>query len=287
MKAIYKKEFRNYFQSIIGWLFLFFFFGITGVYIYVDNILGGYPNFEVVLEPVGLVFCFIVPMITMRFMAEERKQKTDQLLLTSGVSVEKIILGKLLAGFSLLGIAMAGCCIVPLMLSFFGNVNFASAYSGILGFFLMGCAYISIGAFISCTTEHQVLAAIITYGVIFFTWIAEGVGSLFETDSNTAYVLISVLILLLAAVVHMLMKNFLITLVFAVITEGPLIAVKFIKPELLEGKAADVFGAFSLIGRIHNFLQGIFDLSAVVYFLTVTLLFGFLAVQAVKKRRWN
>ncbi len=287
MKAIFKKELRGYFQGIIGWFFLFFFLIITGIYIYVDNILGGYPNFEVVLEPVSLVLCFMVPMVTMRFMAEENKQKTDQLLLTSGVSVERIVLGKLLAACALLAIALLFCCIVPPVLSVFGKVNFATAYGGILGFFLMGCAYISLGAFISCTTEHQILAAIVTYGVIFFTWLAQGVGTLFETDAHTAYVVIAILLLLVVLAVHMLMKNSLITGITALLTEGTLIGINILKPALLEGRLADVFGAFSVIGKMDNFLLGVFDLSAVVYYLTIIALFYFLSVQAIKKRRWN
>ena len=287
MKAIYKKELRSYFHGIIGWLFLFFFFGITAVYVYVDNILGGYPNFEVVLEPVALVYCFVVPMITMRFMAEENKQKTDQLLLTSGVSVEKIVAGKLLAAFTLPSIAVLVCCFIPLLLSLFGKVNMASSYSGILGFLLMACAYIAIGAFISCTTEHQIPAAIITYGAIFFTWLAQGIGGLFETDSRTAYVTFAVMMLIVIFLIHHFMHNTVVTAVFAVVTEVPLMLVRFIKPTLLEGKVADVFGYFSMIGRLDNFLRGVFDVSALVYYLTIIALFYYLAVRAIKKRRWN
>jgi ABC-2 type transport system permease protein len=287
MKAIYKKELRGYFQGIIGWLFLFFFLLLTGIYVYVDNILGGYPYFEVVLDPMAMIFAFIVPMITMRLMAEEKKQKTDQLLLTSGVPVEKIIGGKLLAALTLFGIALAACCLIPLVLSMYGNVNYATAYSSILAFFLMGSTYIAIGTFVSCTTEHQILAAIITYGAIFFTMLAPGIGGVFETDSKTAYVVFAILGIVLISVIYMLMKNTLITVIFAVITEGPLICVKLIKPSLLEGRVADLFSAFGISSKQSDFINGVFNLSTVIYYLSIAALFYFLSVQAVKKRRWN
>ncbi len=287
MKAIYKKELRGYFQSIIGWLFLFFFLLLTGIYVFVDNILGGYPYFEVVLDPMAMVFAFIVPMITMRQMAEERKQKTDQLLLTSGVSIEKIIGGKLLAAITLFAVPIAAWCIVPLALSAYGNVNFASAYSAILAFFLMGCTYIAIGTFVSCTTEHQILAAIITYGAIFFTMLAPGIGGLFENDSKTAYIVFALLGIVLISVIYMLLKNTLITVIFAVLTEGPLICVKFIKPSLLDGRVAKLFSAFGISSKQSDFINGVFNLSTVIYYLSIVALFYFLSVQAVKKRRWN
>ena len=92
MLAIYKKEMRAYFNSIIGWLFGAFFLVFTGIYYYLYNLYYGYTNFGYSLSSISLIFILLVPMVTMRMVAEENKQKTDQLLLTSPVSVEKIIL---------------------------------------------------------------------------------------------------------------------------------------------------------------------------------------------------
>ncbi|MCR5584964.1 MAG: ABC transporter permease [Lachnospiraceae bacterium] len=287
MKAIFKKEFRGYFQGIIGWLFLALFLAFAGIYIYVDNILNGYPYFEVVLQPLSMVLAFMIPMVTMRFMAEEKKQKTDQLLLTSGVPAEKIIAGKLLASFALLGIAMAVLCPVPLGLALFGKINFITAYGAIFAFFLMGCAYLTIGAFVSCTTEHQILAAILSYALIFFTLLSEGIGSLFETDSTTAFVTFFILILAGVFGIHMLLRNKWITGVAALVAEGGLILVKIIKPALLEGKVAELFGAFALTGKMNNFILGVFDLGGAVYYLSIIVLFYFLSVQVVKNSGRN
>ena len=123
MQAIYKKELRAYFNGIIGWLFIAFFLVFVGIYFFLYNLYSGYSDFGYTLSSITIVFIFLIPMVTMRLMAEEKKQKTDQLLLTAPVSVEQIILGKYLATVTLFAIVMAICCIYPIIMSFFGDVN--------------------------------------------------------------------------------------------------------------------------------------------------------------------
>ena len=162
MTAVYKRELRSYLTSMIGYLFIFFILLLTGIYFSAYQLDAAYPRFEYTLSALTFVFLISVPILTMRTLAEERKQKTDQLLLTAPVSVGKIVMGKYLALVTIFAIPMAIICLYPLVMSKFGTVSFGTAYTGILGFFLLGCANLGIGVFISSLTESQVIAAVLT-----------------------------------------------------------------------------------------------------------------------------
>ena len=135
MIAIFKKEFKAYFHSIVGWLFLAFFLAFLGIYFYLYNLTMGYGFLGYALSGISMIFVLLVPMVTMRIMAEEKKQKTDQLLFTAPISVEKVILGKYLALVTLFAIALAVTCIYPIILVAFGTINVAMTYLSILNFF--------------------------------------------------------------------------------------------------------------------------------------------------------
>ena len=287
MLAIYKKELRAYFNSIIGWLFIAFFLAFIGIYFFLDNLYYGYIHFGYSLYSVGLIFILLVPMITMRIIAEENKQKTDQLLLTSPVSVEKIILGKYLAVISVFGVVMLITCTYPLIMSLYGEVNFAMNYAAIGGFFLMGCAYLALGTFISSVTESQALAAVATFIVVLVSYLMEGIASLFSTSAVTAWMVFAFLLLLAALLTWIMMKNKLVTGAFLAISQGVMAIIYFLKPTLLEGSIVSVFDWFSVEARYDDFVNGILNVADVVYYITFVVLFIFLTIQAMKKRRWN
>ncbi len=287
MLAIYKKELRAYFNSIIGWLFIAFFLAFIGIYFFLNNLYYGYTHFGYSLYSVGLIFILLVPMITMRIIAEENKQKTDQLLLTSPVSVEKIILGKFLAVISVFGIVMLITCSYPLIMSVYGEINFVMNYAAIAGFFLMGCAYLALGTFISALTDSQAFAAVLTFIVVLITYLMDGIASLFSTSAKTAWLVFAFLLLLIAAVTWIMMKNKIVTGVFFVVSQGIMAAVYFLKPTLLEGSIAKVFAWFSVEARYDDFVNGILNAADVVYYISFVVLFIFLTIQAIKKRRWN
>ena len=287
MLAIYKKEMRAYFNSIIGWLFGAFFLVFTGIYYYLYNLYYGYTNFGYSLSSISLIFILLVPMVTMRMVAEENKQKTDQLLLTSPVSVEKIILGKYLAVISLLAMVMVIVSVYPLILAAFGEVNFAMNYASILGFFLLGSAYMAVGMFISSLTESQAFAAVLTFIVVLFTYLMEGIAGLFSNSAETAWGMFAFLLLMIAVLLWITMKNAIVTGGFVLLSQGALAGIYFFAQELLDGSIANVFGWFSIATRYDNFVYGIFDVSAIVYYISIVVLFHFLTIQVIKKRRWN
>lgn len=167
MLAIYKRELKSYFRSFIGLLFIAVTLFFVSLYFTVNNLLYGYPYFSYAIGGVIFVFLITVPILSMRIMAEERRSKTDQLILTAPVSVGGIIFGKFLALMTIFAIPTAITCVYPLIMRCFGNVPMGEAYLSILGFFLYGMTAIAIGVLISSLTESQVIAAVISFIVLF------------------------------------------------------------------------------------------------------------------------
>ena len=189
MTAIYKRELKSYLTSMVGYLFIFFILVLTGIYFSAYQLSATYPKFEYTLSAITFAFLIGVPILTMRVLAEERKQKTDQLLLTAPVSVSGIVIGKYLALVTVFAVPMAVMCTYPLIMSKFGTVEFASAYTAVLGFFLLGCANIAIGVFMSALTESQVIAAVLTFVFLFAFYMMNGISSDIYVDMRDIWVI--------------------------------------------------------------------------------------------------
>jgi len=287
MLAIYKKELKSYFTSMMGYVFIAFFLVIVGIYFVVYNMFSLYANFEYVLSSVSFIFILLIPILTMRLMAEENKQKTDQLLFTAPLPVGRIIAGKFFAVATVFLVAMGIISMYPLILLQFGAVPLKAAYAAILGFTLLGGAYIAIGLFISALTESQVVAAVVSFVVILVTALMDGLVNYLPTDNRSAWLIFAVLVLLLGWVLHSMMHNFTVTVGSVLFAEIALTLTYIIKPAIFDGLVSRVFNWFSVIARFDNFTQGILNLSSVIYYVSVMFLFMFLTVQAIKKRRWS
>lgn len=287
MLAIYKKELRSYFTSMIGYLFIGFFLAIVGVYFMAYNLQGGYSNFEYVLSSMIFVFVILVPILTMRLLAEEKRQKTDQLLFTSPLSVNKIVIGKYLAVLTVFISAMGITMFYPLILSKYGTVSFKLAYTGILGFVLVGAAYLAIGLFLSALFESQAIAAVVTFVVLLITYLMQGIVSLLPTSNQAAWIIFSIIALMIAVITYFMVRNSAVAIGLGVILEAICAVVYFVKPSLYDGLALKVFDWFSVIDRFDNFMNGILDLTGIVYYISIVVIFIFLTIQSLNKRRWR
>lgn len=287
MLAIFKKELRSYFTSMIGYLFIGFFLAIVGVYFMAYNLQGGYANFEYVLNSMVFVFVILVPILTMRLLAEEKKQKTDQLLFTSPLSVNKIVVGKYFAVFAVSVSAMVITMFYPLILSKYGVVSFKLAYTGILGFILVGAAYLAIGLFLSALFESQAIAAVVTFVVLLITFIMQGIVGLLPTSNKAAWLIFSVIALLIAVVIYFMINNVTVAISLGVVLEAACAIIYFTKPSLYDGLVVKVFDWFSVVDRFDNFMNGILDLTGIVYYISITVIFIFLTIQSLNKRRWR
>ncbi len=286
MTAIYKKELRSYFSSVTGFLFVAFFILFVGIFFGARNLIMGLSDIEGTLYMVTFIFLIIVPILTMRIMADEQRQKTDQLLYTAPVRVTAIVFGKYLALLTILALPMLVICCYPLILSMYGNVKFQMAYTAILGFFLLGAANLAIGLFLSSVTESPVLAAIFTFGVLMLSYFSSNLVGLIPDSPTVTYLVVAVLAAVLFGIFYVMTKNFLAPIILGVIVEAVLALLFFLRPETF-GSLNAFLGILNCTARFDDFVSGIFDVKAVVYYLSVIGLFVFLTVQSVQKRRWS
>ncbi len=287
MTAIYKKELKAYFTSMIGCVFLAIMLIIIGIYFFVVNLLSMVSDFSVTLNAITFLIILIIPIITMRILAEENRQKTDQLLLTSPVSIGKIVMGKYLALITLFGIGMVIICAYPAIMKMYGEADLGEAYSSILGFFLMGASYIAIGMFISSLTESQVIAAVISFIVMIFTYIMTNLTNLLPTDNVSVWVIMGVIVAVISAIAHLMMHKVAVTAGIFVAGEAACAVVYFVEPSLYDGLINNIAGWFSVVDRYRDFSLGIMNVTSLVYYLSVIFVFLFLTVMRIKKKRWS
>lgn len=186
MKAIYKRELRSYFCSFTGWLFVAVNLFMMGLYFIVYNMLIGYPTIAYVLQSIVFTYIVTIPILTMRVLSEERKNKTDQLILTAPVSVGKIVLGKYLALVTVLLIPTLFMGVLPLFLRLGGEFQMGVSYASLLGFFLYGGLALAVGLFLSALTESVVIAAVLAFGALFLGYIMPGISSLLTSTGTSA-----------------------------------------------------------------------------------------------------
>ena len=287
MIAILKHELRIYFHSLTAYVFGAFLLIFVGIGAMLYNLQAAVSNFEYVLSFSSLVFVVIVPILTMRVIAEERRQKTDQLLYSLPVSTTKVILGKF---FALLLVYMLPLCIIslyPLIFSQYGEVYLLTAYGSLIAFFIMGAALLALGVFISSLTENQGFAAGIGIAAILFNYFSV---SLAEYVSSTAFgtvIVIFIFATLLAWIVHRLTGNETLSSLVLLGITAAIVVVFYIDSTVFEGLLPDIMRTLSLFDRFETIVNGVFDMTAIVYFLSVIVFFLFLAVQSLEKRRYN
>ena len=287
MFAIYKKELKNYFINMTGYIFIGFMLAVTGIFTTLINLISTYPSFENVLSNITIVFLLIIPILTMRSVAEERHSKTDQLLYSLPVSVTQIVLAKYLAMFTVFLIPVGIIGLYPLILSIFGTVYLGSAYGALLGFTLLGGALIAVGMFMSSLTESQVIAAVTSFGVIFAMYLMSAIASLIPAGAMASLVAFAVVVLIFAGVVYSLTKNSTVAGITAAAGAFILAGIYFINSSIFDGLFANVLNWLSVFDRFSTFTTGLFDLTSVVYYVSLIILFVFGTVQSVEKRRWS
>lgn len=287
MIAVLKHELRLYFHSLTAYVFGAFLLAFVGIGAMLYNIQAAVSNFEFVLSFGSLVFVVIVPILTMRVIAEERKQKADQLLYALPITTTQVILGKYLALLVVYLIPLALISLYPLLFAQFGEVYLPTSYGSILAFFVLGAALIALGVFISSLTDNQGFAAGIGIAAILLNYYSV---SLSEYISSTAFgslAALCVLVVLLAMLVKYLTKNE----TLAYFGAGGLLVLimgfYMYDPTKFEGLLPQVMADLSLFERFYVFVNGVFDMTAIVYYLTVIIFFLFLAVQSLEKRRYN
>lgn len=224
----------------------------------------------------------------MKSFAEDRKNKTDQLLLTSPVSLVEIVLGKYLAMVTVFAIPCVIYCIFPLIIKLQGTAHFLVDYSSILAFFLLGCVFIAIGMFLSSLTESPVIAAITTCAALFFFYLLDNLLQYFPSSAISNLVIWIIIFALIGLLIYHITKNQMIAGIVTSIGCIAGIVVYFVKKTLLESLFSTLLGHLVLTDIFYNFSQNyIFDLGGLLTYLSLIILLVFLTVQTFEKRRWS
>lgn len=287
MIAVLKHELRTYFHSLTAYVFGAFLLVFVGIGAMMYNLQAAVSNFEYVFSFSSLIFVVIVPILTMRVIAEERKQKTDQLLYSLPISTAKVIMGKYLA---LLLVYLLPLCIIavyPLIFSQYGEVYLITSYGALAAFFIMGAALLALGVFVSSLTENQGFAAGIGIAVILFDYFSISLAEYVSSSALGSAIVLMILSMVFGWIFHRMTRNENLSYGISFSLMVATFAVYYFDPSKLEGLLPNLMKKLSLFDRLDVFINGIFDLTAIVYYLTVIIFFLFLSVQSLEKRRYN
>ena len=287
MIAIFKHELRLYFHSLTAYVFGAFLLLIVGIGAMLYNLQAAVSNFEYVLSFSSMIFAVIVPILTMRVIAEERKQKTDQLLYSLPISTTKIIVGKYLALLVLYLIPLAIISTYPLIFSQYGEVYLLTSYGSLIAYFIMGAALIAIGVFISSLTENQGFAAGIGIAAILFNYFSVSLAEYVSATAAGSSIVLFVLSGLLGWIIKHLTRNENLGYGVGLTLMAAVVAVFWLDSSKLEGLVPEIMKTLSLFDRFETFVNGVFDMTAIVYFVSIIIFFLFLSVQSLEKRRYN
>ncbi len=234
MLAVFKREFGAYFSSPIGYVFIAVYLFFSGAFFYIFALSMGSTDLSYVFLGMFFVLMIFIPVLTMRLMSEDNKQKTDQLTLTAPISLFRLVMGKFLSAFSIFLISTSVLVVYAIVLSFFSEIAWAMVWGNIVGIILLGAVFIAAGLFISTLTENQMIAAVGSMAV------------------NVALLLMDSL--------------------------ASVIPIKFI---------SDILSSISVFSRFSEITTGIFSLGNVLFFVSVIVIFLFLTVRVLEKRRWS
>lgn len=287
MRAVYLKELKLNFTGFTGYLYGAFILLFVGIYTMAINLSGGYAQFEYVLESMAFIYLIACPVLTMRAFAEEKRSKTDQLLYSLPIRLSDVVVGKYLAMLTVSLLPVAVVSAYPLLLSGYGHVDMRSAYASILMFFLLGACLTSIGMFISSVTENQVTSAVVTLVIMLITYFMTSLASYVSTASSSSLIALSALALVLAAIVYLFTKNLSVAFLTAAALVGALLIAYAIDASAFSGLFPALMKKLSLFERFYGTIGGMFDLTAIVYYLSITGVFLFFTTETLEKRRWS
>lgn len=287
MIAVLSHELRSYFHSFTAYVFGAFLLAVVGFGAMLYNLQAAVSNFEYVLGFGTIIFVVIVPILTMRVIAEERRQKTDQLLYSLPISTTQIVLGKYLALLVVYLIPLAIISIYPFIFAQFGEVYLPTSYGSLVAIFIMGAALVAVGVFISSLTDNQGLAAGVGIAVILFNYYSVSLSEYVSSTALGSAIALAVLVLALGILIRYLTGSEMLAYVVCLGIMAVLCLISFLNPGALEGMLPAIMKKLSLFDRFNTFVNGVFDLTAIVYYVSVILLFLFLSVQSLEKRRYN
>jgi ABC-2 type transport system permease protein len=288
MRAVFRRELRSYFTSYIGYVFSGVFLVFSGIFFAITNLLSGSPSFLNVLNTMTFVCVFLMPILTMRLLSEDRRQKTDQLLITSPVGITAIVLGKYLAAMVYFLATLAVTVLYPVIMSFYalGGLGWWEILGSYIGFVMLMSSFIAIGLFFSAITENQLIAAVATLATLLFIWILDSLAQALPADPVSGMVFLALLGGLLVLLMYLSSRSAAAAIATFVIAAAVVVLLYVFSRGSFDGLIGRIFGWFSLLRRYGDFSLGLLGLGPVVYYLSFSGAFVFLTTRVIEKRRW-
>lgn len=287
MIAVLEHELKNHFHSLTAYVFGAFLLLFIGIGAMIYNLQAAVSNFEYVLSFGSIVFVGIVPLLTMRVIAEERKQRTDQLLYSLPISTTQVVLGKYLALLVVYLIPLAIISFYPLIFAQYGDVYLPTSYGSLVAFFIMGAALISVGVFLSSITENQAFAAGLGVALVLLNYFSVSLSEYVSSTATGSIICLTVLAAALGLLIAHLTRNETVGYGIGIALIAVIIVVSFVNRDVFEGLLPKIMTQLSLFERFSVFVNGMFDMTGVCYYLSVIVFFLFLSVQSLEKRRYN
>lgn len=288
MTAIYKRELKSYFQSMTGYVFIAFLVLFMGIYFMAYNLMSGYPYFSYTLSAMITIIMIGVPVLTMRSFADDRRTRTDQLLLTSPVSVVKIVLAKYCSMITVFGIPVLLSAVCPLVIKLNGNASLKADYASLLAFFLLGCVYIAIGMFISSLTESQILAAVGTFGILLLLILWPSLVGFFPTSASGSAAGFFILWTFGVFLIYRMTGGQKVSMALEAAGTLVILFLYFAKQSFFDRALVNVLEKIAVTDVFQNFaVYSMFDAGGLASYISIIFLLLFLTVQSVEKRRWS
>lgn len=287
MLAVYEKELKSYFRSPVGAVFIGLFLLVSAVLLVFGYLMTGYVQYTGYLYYLNLVFMLTIPILTMRTLSEERKTKTDQLLLTSPLKASDIVIGKYLAAVTVLLITLIIHSLDAFVISLFSTNMYAlDIIVGYIGLFIVGCAYIAVGIFVSSTTSNQVISAIVTFAVFALIYGVQLLTTSVVSSVTSGIIVCAVIALLIVVLIYSTTKNKVAAACVLIVEALAIALVAIIDINVYAGLLNTFLTWISLLERFSEYLSGSVSLSSFVYLISFSFVFVYMTIYQVEKRRW-
>ncbi|MBQ3599688.1 MAG: ABC transporter permease subunit [Lachnospiraceae bacterium] len=287
MRAIYKREIGSYAHSMIGYAVVAFFLLIAGLFFWAVNLDGGSPSVGGTMANCMMIFILGLPVVTMRLLSDEQKQKTDQLLFSTPVSIWDVVLGKYFAAVTIFTIPFIAICTMPMVLKLYGDIDFLSNYAMIFAFWVLGNVFLALGLLISSWTDNQIVALVVSILLYLAIYYLPSIVTLMPETAMSSLIGFMIVVALLGLFVFIYVRNLIVTGLFVIIGEAALLIIYAIKSTVFESLFLNFVINISLSTRFSEFLNMKFDISTLVYYVSCIILFLYMTVQSVQKRRWS
>ena len=297
MFAVYKREFKAYMTNVYGWLFMAVLLMFVGISMFIHNLALGLPNIEYALLWSNysdyswlngeLVLLLLVPVLCMRSMAEDKRNKTDMFYLSLPMQTSSVVLGKYFALLTVFAIPCAVIAVYPLVLGLFGEVNFLSAYVTLFCYFLLGAALIAVCQFLSSLTDNLVVAAVLGVVGCLLLYFVPILAYILPATALASFIGFVVLAALAAGVAFLVTRNVTVTAIVGAALIIPLSVLYMIFGGKFAGLLPALLGYVSPFSHVEGVgFFGLFDLRSLIMLLSYPVFFVFLTVQSADKKRW-